>query len=69
MTGSSKELLYFRDYLSAALEHVQKGLAAKQSKEEIAKATELPGFTEHAASGAVLTLGRVLSSAYDELTR
>ena len=69
VTGPAKELLYFRDYLSAALQHVQKGIAAKQSKEEIAKATELPGFAEHVANGTVLTLAGVLNSAYDELTR
>ena len=67
--GPAKELLYFRDYLTAALQYVQKGIAAKQSKEEIAKATELPGFAEHASSGTVLTLAGVLNSAYDELTR
>ncbi|HUE88661.1 MAG TPA: MBL fold metallo-hydrolase [Vicinamibacterales bacterium] len=69
VTGPAKELLYLRDYLSAALQFVQKGIAAKQPKEEIAKATELPGFTEHASSGSVLTLAGVLNSAYDELTR
>ena len=69
VTGPAKELLYFRDYLSAVLQHVRKGIAAKQSKEEIAKATELPGFPEHASSGTALTLAGVLGSAYDELTR
>jgi cyclase len=69
VTGPAKELLYFRDYLTAALQYVQKGIAAKQSKEEIAKATELPGFSEHVANGTVLTLGGVLGSAYDELTK
>ena len=69
VTGPVKELLYLRDYFSAVLEFVQKGISAKQSKEEIAKATELPGFPDHAASGQVLTLAGVLNSAYDELTR
>ena len=69
VTGPAKELLYLRDYLTAALQYVQKGMAAKQSKEEIAKATELPGFPDHVASGTVLTLANVLNSAYDELSR
>jgi glyoxylase-like metal-dependent hydrolase (beta-lactamase superfamily II) len=69
VTGPAKELLYFRDYLTAALQYVRKGIAAKQSKEEIAKASELPGFGEHASSGTVLNLAGVLNSAYDELTR
>ena len=67
--GPAKELFYLRDYFTAALQFVQKGIAAKQAKEEIAKAAELPGFPEHAASGTVLTLAGVLNSAYDELTR
>jgi glyoxylase-like metal-dependent hydrolase (beta-lactamase superfamily II) len=68
VTGPAKELLYFRDYLSAALQYTQKGIAAKQSKEEIAKTSDLPGFPEHIANSAALTLGGVLSAAYDELT-
>jgi glyoxylase-like metal-dependent hydrolase (beta-lactamase superfamily II) len=69
VTGPAKELLYFRDYLSAVLDYVRKGIKAKQTKEQIAAATELPGFTEHASSGQVLTLAGVLGSAYDELTK
>ena len=69
VTGPAKELLYLRDYLTAALEYVQKGIAAKQTKEEVAKASELPGFADFAGSGTVLTLTGVLNSAYDELTR
>jgi glyoxylase-like metal-dependent hydrolase (beta-lactamase superfamily II) len=68
VTGPAKELLYFRDYLSAALQYTQKGIAAKQSKEEIVKAVDLPGFPEHVANSATLTLGGVLTAAYDELT-
>jgi cyclase len=69
VTGPAKELLYLRDYLTAALQFVQKGIAAKQPKEEIAKTAELPGFAEHVSSGTVLTLAGVLNAAYDELTR
>ena len=69
VTGPAKELLYFRDYLSAALQFVQKGIKAKQTKEEIAKAQELPGFPDHAANGTVLTLNGVLNAAYDELSK
>jgi glyoxylase-like metal-dependent hydrolase (beta-lactamase superfamily II) len=68
VTGPATELLYLRDYFSAALQLVQKGIAAKQPKEEIAKATELAGFADFAASGTNLTLAGVLNSAYDELT-
>jgi glyoxylase-like metal-dependent hydrolase (beta-lactamase superfamily II) len=68
VTGPAQELLHFRDYLSAALEHTAKGIKAGQSKEQIASAQELPGFADYASSGKVLTLAGVLSSAYDELT-
>lgn len=68
VTGTAKELLHLRDYLSAALQYVQKGLAAKQSKEEIVKAESLPGFTDYASNGTILTLAGVLGSAYDELS-
>jgi glyoxylase-like metal-dependent hydrolase (beta-lactamase superfamily II) len=69
ITGPAGELLHLRDYFSAALQFVRKGIAAKQPKEEIAKAAELPGFADHVGSGTVLTLAGVLSSAYDELTK
>jgi cyclase len=67
VTGNAKELLYFRDYLSAVLDHVKKGMSAKQTKEQIVGIQTLPGFAEHAASGQVLTLTGVLTSAYEEL--
>ena len=37
MTGSSKDLLALRDYFSAMLSYVQKGIAAGKSAEEIVK--------------------------------
>ncbi len=68
VTGPAKELLYFRDYLSAVLDFVQKGIKAKQTQEQIVAAQALPGFADHANSGQVLTLVGVLTSAYEELT-
>ena len=68
VTGPAKELLYFRDYLSAVLDYVQKGIKAKQTQEQIVAAPALPGFADHANSGQVLTLVGVLTSAYEELT-
>jgi hypothetical protein len=32
------------------------------------KATEIPGFSEHASSGQVLTVAGILGSVYDEIT-
>jgi cyclase len=67
VTGPANELLYFRDYLSAALEFTQKGIKSGQTKEQITAAQALPGFSDHASSGQVLTLAGVLTSAYEEL--
>ena len=67
VTGPAKELMYFRDYMTAVLDFVQKGIKAGQTKEQITGAQELPGFTEHASSGQVLTLAGVLTSAYEEV--
>jgi cyclase len=67
VTGDAEELLYLRDYFSAALDHVRKGMRAKQTKEQIVGIETLPGFPDHAASGQVLTLSGVLTAAYEEL--
>jgi len=67
VTGPAKELLYFRDYLTAVLDYAQKGIKSGQTKEQITGAQALPGFPDHASSGQVLTLAGVLTSAYEEL--
>jgi glyoxylase-like metal-dependent hydrolase (beta-lactamase superfamily II) len=68
VTGSVKELEYFKDYLSRVVDIVQKAVTAKQSKEELAKTAEIPGFPDHASSGQVLTIAGILGSVYDEIT-
>jgi glyoxylase-like metal-dependent hydrolase (beta-lactamase superfamily II) len=68
VTGPAKELLYLRDYFSAVLDYVQKGIKAKQPQEAIVKAESLPGFADHVSSGQVLTLANTLTAAYEELT-
>jgi glyoxylase-like metal-dependent hydrolase (beta-lactamase superfamily II) len=60
VTGSSKDLLALRDYFSAMLSYVQKGIAAGKSAEEIVKGG-LPAFAEHEGAPQ-------LQVAYDELT-
>jgi len=67
--GKNADVTYFRDYLSAALEHVRKGMKAGQSREEIAKATSLQGFDDVTQVSPRLTLGGVLEAAYDELNK
>ena len=68
VTGPAKELLYLRDYFTAAMDYVQKGIRDKKSLEEITKIEALPGFAEHVGSGQVLTLTGVLTAAYEEQT-
>ena len=38
--------MYFRNYLTAALEHVRAGIKAGQSKEEMQKLPALKGFED-----------------------
>ncbi|MPY89153.1 MAG: MBL fold metallo-hydrolase [Luteitalea sp.] len=69
-TGPKADLLAFRDYLSAVLEHVQKGIEAGRSKEDITKLDTLPTFEDYAdikTPRITLTLALVLGWAYDEL--
>ena len=68
VTGSVKELQYFKDYLSRVVDIVQKAIKAKQSKEELVKTTEIPGFPDHGSSGQVLTAPGILGAVYDEIT-
>jgi glyoxylase-like metal-dependent hydrolase (beta-lactamase superfamily II) len=60
VTGSSKDLLALRDYFSAMLDYVGKGIAAGKSAEEIVKGG-LPAFSEHEGAPQ-------LQVAYDELS-
>jgi glyoxylase-like metal-dependent hydrolase (beta-lactamase superfamily II) len=62
-TGSSADLLYMRDYLTALLEFVRGEIKAGTSKEAILKITDpLKGFPDHGP-----LVERVLSAAYTEL--
>jgi cyclase len=69
VTGTSKDLLTFRDYLSGLLEHVEKKIKAGESKDRIVTLDNLPGFEDyHAPVGPQNRLPGNLSVAYDELT-
>ena len=68
LTGPRAEVLVFRDYLSAVLDHAQKGVKAGQSVEELAKTASLPGFEDFASNGTRLSLAAVLTTAHQELT-
>jgi glyoxylase-like metal-dependent hydrolase (beta-lactamase superfamily II) len=60
VTGSGKDLLALRDYFTAMLDYVQKGIAAGKSAEEIVKGG-LPTFADNEGIPQ-------LQVAYDELT-
>jgi cyclase len=68
VTGPAKDLQDFRDYLSRVIDLAQKAVKAGQSKEELQKTTEIPGFPDHASNGQVLTVAGILGSVYDEIT-
>lgn len=68
VTGGAQELLHLRDYFTAVLDHVSKGIKAGQSLDQIAGVESLPKFEDHAANGQVLTLKGVLTAAHEELT-
>jgi glyoxylase-like metal-dependent hydrolase (beta-lactamase superfamily II) len=44
VTGSRQDLMALRDYFTAAIDFVQKSLAAGKSQDEIVKAAAIPGF-------------------------
>jgi cyclase len=64
ITGNKEDIKAFKDYLEKLLVFVDSEIKAGKSKEEILKATSIPGVTEWKGDG----IGRGLQSAYDELT-
>ena len=67
-TGRKADVLYFRDYLSAAVDHARKGLAARKSKEEIRKVDVLKGFEQVEPLNQRLSLAFVIGICVDELS-
>lgn len=63
ISGTRADLLAFRDYFSALLDHVQKQIAAGKSVDEISKVSQLPGFPQHEGAPT-----GTLQMAYEELT-
>ena len=63
ITGSRTDLLGFRDYFTAVLDHVQKGIAAGKSADEVSKVAQVPGFPQHEGAPT-----GTLQMAYEELS-
>ena len=67
VTGTTADLLTFRDYLSGLLDYTAKKIKAGEPKEKIVALENLPGFADfHQALPN--RLGGNLAAAYDELT-
>ena len=64
ITGNKEDIKAFKDYLEKLLVFVDSEIKAGKSKEEVIKATAIPGVTEWKGDG----IGRGLQSAYEELT-
>ncbi len=62
--GSKEMLLSFRDYLGNVLKFVGDEIKTGKSKEEILKASEIPGSPEWKGDG----IERPLTAAYEEIT-
>ena len=62
VTGSSKDLLAMRDYVTAMLNYVTKSIAAGKSADEIVKVQTLAGFEGYEGTPVALP------AAYEELT-
>ena len=62
VTGSSKDLLELRDYFTAMLDHVRKGISGGKSMEEIVKVAAVPGFERYEGTPTAI------EAAYQELT-
>lgn len=65
VTGTANDLNSFKNYLDALLNHTSKEIAAGKPKEEIVKATAIPGAPEWKGDGIL----RPLTAAYEELTQ
>jgi glyoxylase-like metal-dependent hydrolase (beta-lactamase superfamily II) len=64
VTGTADDLKKFGDYLGRVLDFADKEIKSGKSKEEILKATAMPGETEWKGDG----FNRPLQAAYEELT-
>lgn len=64
VTGNADDVKLFRDYIGNVLKFVDDSIKSGKSKEDILKATEIPGSPEWKADGIV----RPLTAAYEELT-
>lgn len=60
---------FFREYLSAVVDHVGRALKAGTSKAELGKLTAINGFDDIGQVNERVTLGGLLEAIYDELSQ
>lgn len=66
--GKKAELVKMKSYLAALIDHVEKGIRERKSREEITTLMMLPGFEDYVSFGPRLSLTANLQVVYDELT-
>ena len=64
ITGKTDDLKKFQDYLGNVLKFVEAEIKAGKTKDEILKATAIPGADEWKGDG----INRPLTAAYEELS-
>ncbi|MFN2458276.1 MAG: MBL fold metallo-hydrolase [Chitinophagaceae bacterium] len=64
VTGTSDDLMKFKDYLQRVLDFARQEVKAGRTKEEFIKSTTIPGVTEWKGDG----IERPLTAAYEEIT-
>jgi cyclase len=62
------DVLHFRDYFSAAMDHVRAGVKAGQAKDQITALPALKGFEDYIVRVPRFTLAFVLGVCHDEAT-
>jgi glyoxylase-like metal-dependent hydrolase (beta-lactamase superfamily II) len=67
VTGARADLLRFRDYFTAVLDYVQRGIQVGHSKAEVTALESLRTFEDYVAPSKTITLAHVLGAAYEEL--
>ena len=67
VTGDKEDVAVMRSYLTAMIEHVQKGIESGRPKEEIIDLKSLPGF-DNFTYASWWTLSQNLDVVYQELT-
>jgi cyclase len=67
ITGTSEDLIIMKNYLTALLDFVDRGIAEGKNLEEIINHSRIEGFSNHVSAGARLSLRANIQAAWQEL--